>query len=160
MSSALFAYKNPRLGIPLTVFVVVEIYIAASAADWWGGAAFGARRLVSLMPPLAIAFAATLMWSPKGIRLVTLVVSGFLVLWNSVLVDAYRWGYIDDYEPVNLLTEAPGLLLARLGERSAVSEILMISYTDGKRLILILAILVLGLAYRRAELIERNPSPV
>ena len=151
-STFVLAFRKPSHGVPLLVFIFVEIYLSAAAGDWWGGAAFGARRLVSLTAPFSVALAATLTWSSFPTRTVIGLVSALLAMWNVVLVEGYRLGAIDDYEPVNLLAAGPELLAARLGNSLPVTDMLMISAGDVKRLFLLFAVVLFGIALKRSDL--------
>ena len=157
LTSFVFAYRKPALGLPLLAFVTVEIYVAAAALDWWGGAAFGARRLVSLTTPLAMAFAAVLSKSgprPWGVLVVVSMLLGFT---NVAFVESYRLGLIANEAPVNLLTEAPRVLGARIGVGGATSDAIVFSATDAKRLILFSCAVFFCFAYRRSELTRHDP---
>lgn len=44
------------------VAVVLQTYLNATVVDWWGGAAFGARRFDNALPVLAVGLAALLGW--------------------------------------------------------------------------------------------------
>ena len=149
-STIMLAVRKPVYGVPLLVFVVAELYLAAAAGDWWGGAAFGARRLVSLTAPFSVALAVTLTWSSRPTRIAICAFSALLALWNVVLVEGYRLGAIDDYEPVNIIRAAPELLASRLGESFSMSELFAISAGDVKRLVLLLTVVLFGMALRRA----------
>ena len=149
-STIMLAVRKPVYGVPLMVFVVAEVYLAAAAGDWWGGAAFGARRLVSLTAPFSVALAVTLSWSSRPTRIVICAFSALLALWNVVLVEGYRLGAIDDYDPVNIIRAAPELFAARLGESFSMSERFAISAGDVKRLVLLLTVVLFGMALRRA----------
>ena len=46
-----------RLLLAAFAAVVIEVYVSALVLDWWGGRAFGARRLVSLAPLAALGIA-------------------------------------------------------------------------------------------------------
>ena len=150
----IFAYRHPKLGVPFLAFVAAEIYVAAAAVDWWGGAAFGARRLVSLTTPLAVTFASVLASSRPVTRGTLIAVASLLAFSNTALVESFRWGFIDDIGPVNLLTEAPQVLAARLGVIEA-SDVLAFSVTDRKRMLLLAAASWFCLAYRRSERAQR-----
>ncbi len=44
--------------VPLGLAFLAQLWINASAVDWWGGHAFGQRRLVSALPLFAVGFCA------------------------------------------------------------------------------------------------------
>jgi len=46
----LLRLRDPPLRLALLAAVLLEVYACAILADWWGGRAFGARRLVSIVP--------------------------------------------------------------------------------------------------------------
>jgi lipopolysaccharide/colanic/teichoic acid biosynthesis glycosyltransferase len=63
--------------------LVAETLINGSASDWWGSAAFGARRLVDLTPFWAIGLAALAARLPRPVARAGLVVAA---VWNALLV--------------------------------------------------------------------------
>jgi hypothetical protein len=56
----LLVRRDRSLGIAALSFFVVSWYVNAAVADWWGGAAFGARRFISCYPLFVLGFAALL----------------------------------------------------------------------------------------------------
>jgi hypothetical protein len=52
--------KRPALGLPLLAPLVLMTYVNMCSGDWWAGAAFSNRRFDSLLPILALGFAAGL----------------------------------------------------------------------------------------------------
>ena len=155
-SSVALAVRKPSHGVPILLFICAEIYLAASAEDWWGGAAFGARRLVSLTAPFSLTLAAMLAWSPLHTRIAVGIVSALLAMWNVVLVEGYRLAAIDDSDPVNVFAAAPRLLTARLANSPSVSEVIPISANDVNRLLLLFAVLLFWLALRRSDLEDQR----
>jgi len=81
-----FAVRDRRFGrLALAVFALA-VYVNASVEDWWGGAAFGARRFDGTMPLLAVGLAAAVdvlrRWNAKRPLAGVAAVLGLLVLWN------------------------------------------------------------------------------
>lgn len=57
----LFAPKKHRvLGAGLIAAVVIQIYLNSTILDWWGGAAFGQRRMTNVTLPLVVGIAVLL----------------------------------------------------------------------------------------------------
>ena len=52
--------RDPRVGAAALLFFIASWYVNASAADWWAGEAFGARRFVSCVPVFVLGLAALL----------------------------------------------------------------------------------------------------
>jgi len=64
----LFLPKRARLiAIGLGVALVMQVYLASTIVDWWGGAAFGQRRMCNVTLPLVVGLAAIL-WRCGRIR--------------------------------------------------------------------------------------------
>jgi hypothetical protein len=77
----------------------------AGVADWWGGAAFGARRFDGVLPLFAVGMALGLAALSALVRrhpaLPAAAVVGGLVLWNLLLAARYRTGAWDQAGPVS-----------------------------------------------------------
>ncbi|HXM59200.1 MAG TPA: hypothetical protein VOB72_27640 [Candidatus Dormibacteraeota bacterium] len=75
--------RDPRLRAACLYALAVETLIDGAAPDWWGGAAFGARRFLDLAPFWAIGLAALAARLPAA-----LAWSGTIALaaWNVLLI--------------------------------------------------------------------------
>lgn len=84
---------NPRLfKLGVVGAVVASIYISAAAHDWWGGASYGARRLSSLTPLVALGWGQIL----KRRRPVWLVaVIAPVLAWTWFTATAHYSGFDD-----------------------------------------------------------------
>ena len=87
-----FAVRDRSFGrLALAVFALA-VYVNASVEDWWGGAAFGARRFDGTMPLLAVGLAAAVdllrRWNAKRPLAGVAAVLGLLVLWNIAAIAA------------------------------------------------------------------------
>jgi hypothetical protein len=62
-----FLWRRDRLVCTASVtFVLLSWYVNASAADWWAGEAFGARRFISCVPVFVLGMGALIdRWSPS-----------------------------------------------------------------------------------------------
>ena len=60
--------RNPQLGLPLLLMLLLAVYINGSTPDWFAGGAFGPRRLTSELVLLVVGYAAFLQMLPKRIR--------------------------------------------------------------------------------------------
>lgn len=76
----------------LAVVMVIQVYVSASVWDWWGGAAFGPRRMCFLLTPAAIGWAQILR-RLKGIPRALLPL--LMIAWALVTLSAYRV-HLDD----------------------------------------------------------------
>ncbi|MGH2538317.1 MAG: hypothetical protein ACRDHL_13050 [Candidatus Promineifilaceae bacterium] len=54
------ARSRPRLALPLLLVLALELYVAASTRDWFGGGGFGPRRFASELVILIVGYAAFL----------------------------------------------------------------------------------------------------
>jgi hypothetical protein len=87
-----FALRDRRFGrLALAVFALA-VYVNASVEDWWGGAAFGARRFDGTMPLLAVGLAASVdglrRWVARRPLAAVTALLGVLVLWNITAMAA------------------------------------------------------------------------
>jgi hypothetical protein len=93
--------RRARLaGAGLLAAVVLQVYLSSTILDWWGGAAFGQRRLCNVTLPLVIGLAA-LLWRcgqlarrlPAWARhAIALAILGPMVAWNLMRVGELRHG--------------------------------------------------------------------
>ncbi len=92
--------KRVRLvGIGLLAAVAIQVYLNSTILDWWGGSAFGQRRLCNVTLPLVVGVAALLWRLGRAVRiprwashtLVVVVFGGFVAL-NLTRVGKYASG--------------------------------------------------------------------
>lgn len=83
--------------IPLTLgaILILQIYLNSALSDWFGGASFGARRMISSLAILSLGFAAV--WDRSGRRwmktsLLLILCTG--IIFNGLLIIAYNKGVI------------------------------------------------------------------
>ena len=88
------------IGGGLLAAVVIQVYLNSTVYDWWGGAAFGQRRMCNVTLPLVVGLA-SLVWRggrrarrlPVAARhAVAAAVLGGFVAWNLVRVSELRAG--------------------------------------------------------------------
>jgi hypothetical protein len=87
-----FAIRDRAFGrLALAVFVLA-VYVNASVEDWWGGAAFGARRFDGTVPLLVTGLAAAVdgmrRWVARRPLAAVTALLGLLVLWNVTAMAA------------------------------------------------------------------------
>src|SRR5215469_16331974 len=75
--------RDRRLRVACVYAFLVETLINGSAPDWWGGAAFGARRFLDLAPFWAIGLAALASRVPAA---AAWAATGVLAAWNALLI--------------------------------------------------------------------------
>jgi len=75
--------RDRRLRFACVFAFLTQTLIDGAAPDWWGGAAFGARRFLDLVPFWAIGLAALAERLPAA---VAWAATGLLAAWNVVLV--------------------------------------------------------------------------
>lgn len=93
--------RRARLvGAGLLAAVAVQVYLNSTILDWWGGAAFGQRRMCNVTLPLVFGLA-TLAWRAgqlarrlptAGRHAIAIAVLGPVVAWNLMRVGALRAG--------------------------------------------------------------------
>jgi hypothetical protein len=91
-------------GLAVLVFAVALVRLNAGVADWWGGAAFGARRFDALLPLMGIGLAATLAaltaFAARHPRSLATLLVGTGVGWNLLLARQYQSGAWDYSGPI------------------------------------------------------------
>jgi hypothetical protein len=76
-----------------------ELYINAIASDWWGGNAFGQRRLIEVYPLLVFGVARLLTLGRPGFRVVA-ALAVVCAVFNALFFVQYRFCYIPRGEPI------------------------------------------------------------
>jgi hypothetical protein len=96
--------REPLRALAAWAFLIALTWLNAGVADWWGGAAFGARRFDAALPLLGLGLALALALGAEAVRRRPMLVpSGVLVgfiLWNQLLARQYLSGAWDYSEPV------------------------------------------------------------
>ena len=95
---AIFAVRQPAVGVPALLALAVMTYFNACIQDWWGSAGFGGRRFDGTIPLFTIGAAA---FGSSAIEFtrrhpLRLVAGGasLLVLWNLALMSAAQDGAV------------------------------------------------------------------
>jgi hypothetical protein len=88
--------RDRRLRAACLYALVIETLIDGAAPDWWGGAAFGARRFLDLAPFWAIGLAALAARLPAGLAWAG---TGALAAWNLLLVANLQYVTGGDRDP-------------------------------------------------------------
>lgn len=84
-----FAKKDQWLTFIFLVVLSLEVYLSSLVPDWWGGSAFGMRRLVGCLPIFCIGYAAVLQISKMKQRFYYLSIKAmnlFFIIWNFLLM--------------------------------------------------------------------------
>ncbi len=97
--------RAPRLACGGLLVLAALTRVNAGTADWWGGAAFGARRFDAALPALGVGLAVALAALARALARrplsgATLLV-GAAVAWNLMLARQYRSGAWDYSGPVS-----------------------------------------------------------
>lgn len=97
--------RRPRLAAPLLPLVVVMTYVNMCSGDWWAGASFSNRRFDSLLPILALGFAASWEVGQEALRrwpsLAVLALVSPFVAWNASVSVLGRRGVLTAGRPVS-----------------------------------------------------------
>jgi len=97
-------FREPLRAAAALAFLVALTRLNAGVADWWGGAAFGARRFDAALPLLGLGLALALGRLAEAARRRPMVVASAclaaFVAWNLLLARQYRLGVWDYSEPV------------------------------------------------------------
>lgn len=100
--------KVPRAWAATALAILlVDIYINAAVVDWWGGAAYGSRRMISSLPFLAVGLANLGVLARR--RKPTVVLLVLCCVWGTFTAHLYTRG-VRDLAPVftGRASDAPG----------------------------------------------------
>ena len=90
--------RRPGLALPLLGPLLIMTYVNMCSGDWWAGASFSNRRFDSLLPILALGFAAGLdllrSWVARRPQSALALVAVPLVAWNLGLAEQLRRGLL------------------------------------------------------------------
>ncbi len=101
-----FLLEDRRLRAACLLGLAVEVVVAGTQGDWWGGQAFGMRRLLDLTPFFAVGLAAV----ARRLRpALAWAAAGALTAWNLLLMANYSYVIRVDRDPGYL-----GLLAGQL----------------------------------------------
>jgi len=84
----------------LIAAVAIQVYLNSTVLDWWGGAAFGQRRMCNVTLPLVVGLASLLgrcgqlarRWPVAARHTLALAILGPMVAWNLARVGELRGG--------------------------------------------------------------------
>jgi len=85
-----------RLRLACVYAFIVEALINGAAPDWWGGAAFGARRFLDLAPFWAIGLAAVAARLPAA---ASWAATAALAAWNALLIANLQYVITRNFDP-------------------------------------------------------------
>lgn len=91
---------SPRWRVVALLVLAAEIYVNSAVSDWWGGDSFGARRMTSCVPLLAIGLAnlAAAAVTRHSRRLLVLMLAA-LAVWGCFTTNLY-WRHVRDLSVV------------------------------------------------------------
>jgi hypothetical protein len=96
--------RRPQLAWPLLPLLVAMTYVNFCSGDWWAGGSFSNRRFDSLLPLLALGFAASIDWARERVamrpEIVLVLLAVPLVTWNVLLAEQLRRGFLPRDETV------------------------------------------------------------
>jgi hypothetical protein len=112
-----------RLLLPLGLVFAAQLWINASAIDWWGGHAFGQRRLLSSLPVFVCGWCVLLQvledrrralrWMPAAATSLAVTLNIYLTL-----IHVLAWSYDEPHDIlVWLFVRDPAWIAAHLGGR-------------------------------------------
>lgn len=122
--AGLFALAKRDRTFALVAAASLALLVVANctARDWWAGASFGARRLVSATPLLVAGLAALFDAVPqRAARLAVPALVGLFALWNLLLLGQYALGMIShtDAVPFGVMAANQPRVVAELFARLA-----------------------------------------
>jgi hypothetical protein len=81
-----WAFRNRRFGWPALAVFCLAVYVNASVEDWWGGAAYSARRFDGTIPLFVLGLSASIEalkdWLARRPLAAVVALLGALVVWN------------------------------------------------------------------------------
>jgi hypothetical protein len=87
-----WAFRNRAFGWPTLGVFCLAVYVNASVEDWWGGAAYGARRFDGAVPLLVLGLAAAVdglrRWIARRPLAAVTALLALLALWNVTAMAA------------------------------------------------------------------------
>ncbi len=105
----LLVRRHPRWALVALLAVGLQVLVNGLLADWWAGAAFGARRFsgAAVFLALGLGWFVTVLW-PRRRRLALALVAVLIVL-NGLLMVQYSaflkgWTHMDTYPTLRQLT--------------------------------------------------------
>lgn len=103
----LFEIQNKKyllVSTLLWISLLLALYINSGLSDWYGGGSFGARRMISVLPLLALGFG--FIFERLNIKKILLACFSLLILtglfWNLLLAMSYARGNISLDQPTTI----------------------------------------------------------
>ncbi|MFH1286170.1 MAG: hypothetical protein ABII02_00210 [Candidatus Magasanikbacteria bacterium] len=94
--------KNNIVSIPLLIGLLLQVYLNASLIDWWGGSAFGARKMIGSLFIFGYGFSFLFDHVQKRkysrYALMSIIILSFA--WNSLLMLSAARGHLSMNDPV------------------------------------------------------------
>lgn len=104
---------RPRLARGLLILLALEWWAISSYGYWWGGASFGARYFLSVIPVFGVGLAVILSRLTRRIGpYATAAAAAVFVLWNLLLMAQFRLEWI----PHNVRPDFTAAILRQLDE--------------------------------------------
>lgn len=134
--------RGQKTAVWLALFVLYQVYATAAAWDWWGGGAYGGRRLLGCQLPFAYGMAVCLDAMTRGRSLLRTSISygllGVGIAVQLLILHGYKTKMIgrDDPRPFfakvePVLGPLPALLAAEIGNPFAMPANLWFAVTRG-----------------------------
>jgi len=91
-----FLYKNNKqIFYALTAYFLISFYIIASWTEWWYGAAFSTRPLITVYPVLAISLGYFLLFIQKRKLIVKIIFAGLAAFF--IFLNQFQWWQYKNY---------------------------------------------------------------
>jgi hypothetical protein len=109
------------------IVVALEVLVSMMVEDWWSGGGFGQRRLVSVLPILALGLYQTFDAVVRRGRAATLALAAIvslLILWNALTLTRYYQGRMP-FNPADSALYVSGIRYERYDYARRFSDILL-----------------------------------
>jgi hypothetical protein len=93
--------KKNVLAVILLTMLFVEIYLHGSLKDWWGGSAFGNRKICGALFIFALGLAYLFERLKKNWKIPLIVACVAFAVWNLLLMTAAPRGFISISQPIS-----------------------------------------------------------
>jgi hypothetical protein len=94
--------KDKKLALIFSLAFILQLYISASYSTWWAGASYGARRMINILPLLAVGLGAlSERLRPKVTSKGLVAIALLFIVWNFFFIIQYSTGMVPREAPIS-----------------------------------------------------------